>query len=172
MRDLAEINLQYYPSACSPPYVAPPSAEVVQEFEEHFQVKLPPDYLSFLSLANGGNPAVSTFDYTTSNGEFVQSPDQVGELFSLTADRQDEDKWFEGGVWEFTKFLREVFEENGWNPNVVCIGRNGADNFIYLDTATTPSPIYILYREDDNATPKIAESFKGFIDGLHPWPEE
>ena len=108
MRDLSELYLR----RSSPP----PSAEAVRAFEAHFQVTLSADYLHFLSLANGGETLLDcTFDYMTRDGEFVQSPDQVGDLFSLTADRKDET---EQGVWEYTPLLREVFEENNWTANI------------------------------------------------------
>ena len=165
MRDLADLTLKYYPDdASSPVYAEPPTARVIKEFEENFRVNLPLDYVSFLTQANGGNPTVDTFDYIASTGECVQDADQVGEFFSLTADRKDEDQW---GVWEYTTWLREVFAENGWSPNIVCIGRNGADNMIYLDAKKPIPPVHILYRECDNAIPQIALSFGEFIDNLH-----
>jgi len=165
MRNLAEIGLKYYPDdAASPTREKPPSLAVIQVFEERFQVQLPADYVSFLQEANGGNPTVATFDYTASSGEFVQDADQVGELFSLTEERKSQ---YEEGVWEYTEWLQEVFVENGWPSSVVCIGRNGADNMIYLDTTKPVPPVHILYRECENATAQIALSFGEFIDNLH-----
>ncbi|MGI4789926.1 MAG: SMI1/KNR4 family protein [Janthinobacterium lividum] len=165
MRNLAEISLKYYPAdAASPAHEEPPSAAVIEEFEKHFQVKLPTDYVSFLQTTNGGNPTIDTFDYITSVGEFVHDADQVGEFFSLTMERKSQ---YEEGVWEYTEWLQEVFIENGWPSSIVCIGRNGADNMIYLDTTKPTPPVHILYRECENATPQIALSFGEFIDNLH-----
>ena len=155
MRDLSELCLRR-----SGP---PPSAEAIFAFESHFQVIRPADYLHFLSLANSGEPMLDcTFDYTTAFGEFVKDADQVAEFFSLTADPEDL-----GGIWENTQHLLKALRSVGNNTKVVCIGRNGDMDVIYLDMNTDPPRVCIFYYDCPETSPKIADSFDEFLASLH-----
>ena len=63
MRNLSDLYLRRFGPALS--------RETIPAFEKHFQVTLPPSYLHFLSLANGGEPMLDcTFDYTTVFGKY------------------------------------------------------------------------------------------------------
>ena len=63
MRNLSDLYLRRLGPALS--------RETIPAFEKHFQVTLPPSYLHFLSLANGGEPMLGcTFDYTTVFGKY------------------------------------------------------------------------------------------------------
>ncbi|MGI4789925.1 MAG: SMI1/KNR4 family protein [Janthinobacterium lividum] len=155
MRRLSELHLRHTgPILC---------LETVRAFEDYFQVTLPPSYPRFLSLANGGQPMIDcTFDYTTMFGELVTEADQVKEFGSLT---NNNESW--SGIRRNTDFLRNVFSGLGRDISVVWIGSSTDGAMIYLDCATSPSPVYALYRECDDTTPKIASSFENFIEGLY-----
>ncbi len=155
MRDLSELYLRRSKSA--------PTAATVAEFEAHFGVTLPADYLHFLSLANGGEPMLDcTFDYTTTFGRFVEDADQVAEFFSLTTDHDDG-----GGIWDNTQLLLNALESVGKGTNVVCIARNSEFDSIYLDMNADLLRVCILYHDLKETIPKIADSFGEFLAGLH-----
>ncbi len=156
MRDVSELYLRHLQPSTD--------LQTVAQFEAHFGITLPADYLCFMSAANGGEPMLDcTFGYTMTSGMFLEDADQVKEFYSLTDDTQ---VW--NGVWKNTDFLREVFREIGRDTDVVCIGATGEGDLIYLDFATLSACVRILYRDFDDMTPKIAASFEEFLDSLHP----
>ena len=134
--------------------------EDVQALEAHFAVALPPDYLHFLSLVNGGVPTLNCYDYIHEDGE--QGQITVGDLHRVTADHEDL-----GGVWKLTQALREDMAEAVKSANVIAVGRDGSINPIYLNMSIVPPPVHILYLDDELLDYKIADSFEQFIDGLH-----
>ncbi len=155
MRDLSELYLR----RSSPP----PSAEAIRAFEAHFGVTLPPDYLHFLSLANGGEPMLDcTFNYTTALGDFVEDADQVAEFFALTSDPENG-----GGIWSNTQYLLNELEAVGKAENVICIARASEFDYIYLDTNTDPPCVRFLCLDMKETIPTISTSIGEFLAGLH-----
>ena len=155
MRNLSDLYLRRLGPALS--------RETVPAFEKHFQVTLPPSYLHFLSLANGGEPMLDcTFDYMTVFGKYMEDTDQVKWFGSLT-DKQEDPQ----GIWRNTVLLRGVHSDLGRNTSVVWLGKTATDGMIYLDYATSPVSVYALYRECDETNPKVASSFEDFVKGLH-----
>lgn len=143
------------------------SDEDIRSLETEFHVKLPPEYVEFLLQTNGGIPSGATcFDYTLTNGKLVKAGGVVGCLNYVTSDKEDI-----GGVWESTQLLRSEFQEIERNTKVIAIGVDGADNMIYLDMSNDPPNVFIHYYSSNNSTPKIADSFEQFIDGLYPHPD-
>lgn len=157
MRNIEELQLQW---------LGPTFTDAdVQALEAHFAVALPPDYLHFLSLVNGGVPALNCYDYIHEDGE--QGQITVGDLHYVTTDHEDM-----GGIWGMTQLLRENLAEIEREVNVVAVARDGSINPIYLNMFEMPPSVHILYLDDEMLDYKIADSFEQFIDGLTQWQEQ
>jgi len=140
----------------------PPSLKNIKHFEEHFGVILPPEYVFFLYQANGGVPrGVSHYDYLTSVGESGNGG--VGSFYPFTPGTEEED----GGVWDSTQFLRDIFLDAGLSTDIVAIGEDGGANQLFLSMGVKPATVHVFFRTSNNSTPKIANSFEEFIDNLY-----
>ena len=143
--------------------------EDVEALEAVFGLTLPPDYLKFLSLVNGGIPRPDCYYYIddTNEQDVFEGLVGVGELLPLTGDREEF-----GGIWRDTQKLHDFQAEFGRDTNVLAVGRDGSINIIYMNLSDTPPSVHILYVDNQMLDPKIADSFEQFIDGLTPYRDE
>jgi len=143
--------------------------EDVEALEATFGLILPPDYLRFLSLVNGGEPGTDCYYYTDRSNEQDVFEGLVGvsELLPLTGDREQF-----GGIWRETHKLRDFQAEFGRDTNVLAVGRADSINIIYLSLSDKPPNVHVLYVDNHMLAPKIADSFEQFIAGLSPYRDE
>ena len=141
----------------------------MEALEATFGLTLPPDYLSFLSLVNGGDPEADCYYYTdrTDEQDVFEGLVDVGELLPLTGDREEF-----GGIWRETQKLRDYQTDFGRDTNVLAVGRDGSINIIYLSLSDMAPSVHILYIDNCMLAPKIADTFEQFIDGLGPYRDE
>jgi hypothetical protein len=159
MRDVAE--LQFGPYGSGRPY-PPPSLESIGEYEDHFHVRLPPSYVAFLRVANGGAAKVNAVrlgnDYVRVNDFYGLGSRERGEH------RAPIDGWDYGNLWAETRVRGNLLGER-----TVPIGESGGADIFFLDCRHTPAPVRLL----DGSTREIrdvAPSFDAFVDALTERP--
>jgi len=114
MRDLGELNMN---EGGRPVRRSPPTDFQISEFEVHFAVKLPGDYLTFLRQSNGGNPELGAYQ---PKGLVQPVLCGVDRFYFLSDDHQDLE-----GVWQATREWRTAL-----GKNIVAIGSDGGGNQI------------------------------------------
>src|SRR5687768_5950877 len=127
MRDFSELNINSGGKRVDTP---PPSAQGIQELQEHFDIVLPDAYLRLLAFSNGGHPEVDSFSYANGLGE-----SHVDIFFHLTSDQEDD-----YGLWWNTQLLREELQRD----KTVAIGMNGGGDTIFLDLSGGRESVHIL----------------------------
>jgi hypothetical protein len=131
----------------------PPSDAIIDEFQSHFGIALPHDYVQFLKHTNGG--------YSRPN-LFLPKNDTRGEIWALDhfyhleADREDLD-----GLWTTTRDWSDALQRR-----VVPIGCDGTGNQVVLLYNQLPPSVAICIHDEEMALLPVADSFGEFIDML------
>lgn len=155
MRNLAELNLN---EGGLPVTRAAPSEGIIREFERHFQLTLPADYLRFLRFSNGGHPEL---DLIQPIGRPGAAGWGVNRFYHLSDDKNSP-----SSLWRNTQEWRHVLGE-GKFP---FAGTGGGDVFV-LDLTTSPPSVKGCVHEEGFRLVDIAPSFEAFIDALELDPD-
>ena len=156
MRDPRELRIRRLEDDSHPP---PTDAEV-KRFEKHFKVTLPPDYVRFLRLVNGGSPDVGRFKVGKRDEWAIDS------FFYLAReqgpDEDDPDGWEYENLWAETRIWRPLL-----GKSTVPIAGDGFGNVILLNFADKPPSICVADHEAGNKLIPVARDFAAFLDMLH-----
>lgn len=156
MRDLKELKIRSYGN--SRPY-APPTKELIGEFQLRFGVKLPPEYAEFLKFKNGGSP---TMDRLSVGGTTYA----VNDFYGLANSEPPQDVWDEGNLWFETRLWREAV----LGSSDVPIARDSGGGQFYLSCTDRNAPVHFIRRESGTSI-QLSRSFEAFIDGLSERPK-
>jgi hypothetical protein len=148
VRDLSELKTRVgRPFEC-----LSPDQMLISEFEHHFHVTLPADYVKLLRYFNGGEQELSA----------VYRPDAdvdpawwINRFYYLVREKAGLEN-----LWEASAHWRSIL-----GPMAVPFAENGLGDQFFLDISTTPASVKIYYHEV-NAIVEIAPSFEQFIDRL------
>ncbi|KAA1257521.1 SMI1 / KNR4 family protein [Rubripirellula obstinata] len=140
-----------------------PDAALVRSIEKSLGVSLPPDYVKFISICNGGYAAYE-FDIEFDDG--TSEPLGFGALYSFVSP----------GSWETLPFeLDEDRKLDGFPPQgVLPIARDGGGSKLYLDLRdgyrvvafVSGLPAWTGLRGQDSLV-TVAKSFDDYLDGLY-----
>ena len=155
MRNLHEININI---GGEPIARRAPTKEEIADFESHFGISLPEDYVRLLSHANGGHPELDAFQPV---GLSESSLWGVDSFYYLDKNQDDVE-----GLWRATFEWRAAT-----GRNVVPVAHDPGGNQIVLDfDSDEPAVLLCLHDEDYRMIP-VAKSFGEFIDLLCEDPE-
>jgi hypothetical protein len=158
MRDLTELGIKPYGTR---PYPSFTDASL-REFEDAYDVQLPPEYLKFLRFANGGALEVSEFT-DPSTGQIGG----INDFYGLGNRDNDEraaidGKFDHGNLWGGTRIFRTQFKHAG-----VPLARDGGGNRLFLDYRIDPACVTRLILATQQVY-QIAPSFEQFLALLRP----
>lgn len=155
MRNLVELNINEGGKIVSRPY---PSAAVIDEFQRHFGVVLPTDYLAFLHYSNGGHPELDSF---------VPIGEPEGAFWSINRFYYLDDRIREqGNLWRAAEEWQPVL-----GKQVVPIAHDGGGNQIFLDLKTDPPPVMVCTHNGGFRLTAVATSFVNFLELLTRNPD-
>lgn len=155
MRSLFELNIN---EGGRPARRAAPSRNVIEAFERHFGLTLPPDYVALLEHANGGHPEVDSFELN--HGPEATSW-AVNRFFHL-----DEDRRTASSLWVATETWQRVL-----GKKALPFASDGGGNLFFLDFGTSPPSVKVSVHDEGFRIVSLAPSFDVFIDGLIADPE-
>ena len=138
-----------------------PPDKIITNFEHHFGIALPPEYLAFLRFHNGGIPKRRIFhlknvstDYPLENGY------SIGIFYYL-----DENREGFNNLWSVTKRLRPFVGDTA-----LPIAEDVSGDVISIETKT--GRVEYGNHEADFEKAIIADSFLEFLFGLEFDPED
>ena len=155
MRELSELNIN---EGGTPVQRPAPTEEEIANFQKHFSVSLPLEYLMLLKHSNGGHP----------------------ELCSFIPKFQDEsNRWgidyFYHLNSEYDNILNLWKVTENWQPilgkTAIPIASDGGGNQIFLDTKDNPPSVYLCIHDQQFKKIYVADSFSEFIDLLSIDPD-
>jgi hypothetical protein len=155
MRDLSELNINVGGKRVER---AVPSDEQVREFQEHFDITLPSEYLRLLRYSNGGHPELNSIQPA---GRPEATRWAIDKFYYLSSDRNsDETLWGAMDVW------RAIL-----GKNALPFAEDGGGNQFFLDLRTSPAPVKVCVHDEGFSTIEVAPSFDVFIDMLSADPD-
>jgi len=155
MRDLNELNINL---GGRPVPRRPPTDEEIGAFESHFNLRLPPDYVSFLKQTNGGHPEIDSFRSWGAEQDTLWS---VSRFYHLSPDEDDlEGLWRATGEWQ-----RAISEK------VVPIASDPGGNQILLDYSSGSPTVELCIHDDNFKLVYLNDTFSSFLDMLFSDPD-
>jgi len=155
MRNLDELNVN---EGGRPVTRRPPTAAQIANFQSHFGVVLPDDYLALLRHSNGGHPEQDSFK---PKGLVEDVFWGVNRFYFLNEDQDDLE-----GLWAATKEWRGVL-----HTNIVPIGNDGGGNQLLLLFGQDPPSVELCIHDEGMRNIHVADSFGEFIDMLTEDPD-
>ena len=155
MRDLDEIEIN---EGGDPVARQPPTDDQVRDFQSHFQVELPEEYLILLCHSNGGHPKLDSF---RPKGLTEEHSWGLNRFYHLSDDKTDIDS-----LWRTTAAWRMAVGQN-----VVPVANDSGGNQIMLDYRSCPPSVTICIHDDGYRMVDVADSFGEFIEMLCEDPE-
>ena len=128
MRNLTELGFREWNKRPFPRF----TDATLRSFEEHFAIRLPDDYLSFICFANGG-----TFDICQYDDPVTGGIGEVNDFYGLGS-RESNEKASTNGKWEYGNLWGETQSFNmyllkGDRTTGVPFARDGGGNKLFLD---------------------------------------
>lgn len=155
MRDLSELKMN---ERGKPVKRSPPTAEAIDAFQRHFDVTLPPEYISFLNFSNGGHPELVSVEPIGRKGAARRSVDHFYYL--------DDDANSISSLWTAMRTWISVLGRNN-----VPFAVDGGGNPFVLDLNSTPPSVKACLHDENYILVDLAPSFASFIDALSIDPE-
>lgn len=155
MRDFAELNINEGGMRVQRD---PPSQKIICEFEQHYGLTLPADYLALLRFSNGGHPELDSFK--PKDWPAVSSW-AVNAFFFLN---EDKNSW--ESLWKETKEWRHILGEK-----MLPFAANGGGSPFVLDLTASPAAVKACVHDENFLIVDLAPTFEAFIDGLHINPD-
>ncbi|WP_406700732.1 SMI1/KNR4 family protein [Singulisphaera sp. Ch08] len=155
MRDLNELNIN---EGGRPVFRRVPTDEEIGAFESHFNLRLPPDYVSFLKQTNGGHPEIDSFRPSGAEEDTLWS---VNRFYHLSPEKDDlEGLWRAKGEWQGVL-----------GDRVVPIANDSGGNQILLDYSSGSPTVGLCIHDDDFRMLHLSDTFSSFLDMLVRDPE-
>jgi hypothetical protein len=155
MRDLNELNMN---EGGQPVTRQPPTDAQVADFDSHFGVILPKEYVAFLRHSNGGHPEQNSF---RPKGLVEDVRWGVNRFYHLSQDQNDLE-----GLWGAATEWRQVIA-----GNTIPIGNDGGGNQLLLSFDHAPPSVEICIHDENMRLIHVADSFGEFIDMLTEDPD-
>jgi SMI1 / KNR4 family (SUKH-1) len=155
MRDLSELNIN---EGGEPVRRPAPAEGMIQAFQAHFEILLPPDYLILLRHSNGGHPELDTIKPVGRPGT---SEWAVSKFYHL-----DGDKTSHTSLWAAMAEWRRVL-----GNTALVFAADGGGNQFFLDLKTSPPVVKVCVHDENFLSLEIAPSLEAFIDGLYLDPD-
>jgi hypothetical protein len=155
MRNLHELNIN---EGGKPVKRDAPGPDIVSEFEQHYGVSLPEDYLRLLNHANGGHPELDSI---------LPEPRSSGARWAVNVFYHlDGDKESDTSLWKAVKAWRSILGKLS-----LPFATDAGGNQFYLDLSTDPPAVKVCIHDENFRAIGIAPSFEKFIDGLEIDPD-
>jgi hypothetical protein len=155
MRNLSELNINKKGKPIGHPS---PTNGTIREFQSHFGVILPEDYIELLRHSNGGHPEVDSIQPI---GRPEAARWAVNRFYHL-----DDDKNSTASLWAVTENWRTILGEK-----TIPFATDGGGNQFFLDLKTSPPSVKLCVHDDKFSIVEIAPSFWAFIDALSVDPD-
>ena len=155
MRDLQELNMNEGGRPVDRPA---PSDREIADYETHFGVQLPDEYVMLLRHANGGHPELDGFQ---PQGIVEEELWGVDRFYHLGGDKDDL-----GGLWGVTTQWQAAV-----GKNVVPVASDGGGNQIMLRYGSSQPEVIVCVHDDNFQMIPVASSFGEFIDLLCEDPD-
>lgn len=117
---------------------------------------LPPEYLNFILVADGGHPEIGCFRLPGDGDENLFDVDWFYSVGNSALER----------VQDVIPEWRSILGER-----TLPIGRDGGGNQVYLDMNSVPASVWLLLHDNGMMKIKVAENFDDFIGSLIPDPD-
>ena len=136
--------------------------QILQAFQEHFRIALPPRYVAFLRFCNGGRPRLC---------EFPRENPAAGEIYTLfglgTRAADDAARSASPTAWDFENLWGETRARRPVLPDSVApFGADDGGSVFYLDCALGDAAPVMRLTGWSRAVDQIAPSFEALIDML------
>ncbi|MFO0966220.1 MAG: SMI1/KNR4 family protein [Gemmataceae bacterium] len=155
MRNLDELNVN---EGGRPVTRNQPTAAELSDFQSHFGISLPDDYVFFLRHSNGGHPERNAF---RPKGLIEDVLWGVSRFYFLNDDRDDLE-----GLWGASKAWRGALHRN-----IVPIADDDGGNQILLLFDRKPPSVELCIHDEGMRLVHVADSFGEFIDMLTEDPD-
>lgn len=143
----------------------PPSDQRIQWFEKSYRVKLPEEYLQFLSIGNGGVPVQNIFNTAKGNERLIEN-------FLCILDNPKEEPvvgWQDITVVMSQLDERLIDDEDLIGMNIIPFAALFGGDFVCLDYRNPVDPPQVVvwhHEQSDEFSPHtepVAESFTEFM---------
>ncbi len=155
MRDFAELKLNDRGKRVER---APPSLEVVLEFEQEFGVCLPLDYINLLTYSNGGHPELDSIAPLERRDIAMRA---INRFFYLNEDQESP-----ASLWAAARAWRPILGEKQ-----IPIAADGGGNPFVLDLSEATPKVAAYLLDEGLVRVEIAPSFSDFINRLESDPD-
>jgi len=153
MRDLNEVNLN---EGGKPVRRVPPPTEVLNHFQATYGLRLPSQYVEFLSFCNGGHPELDSFVPNNRIDRWA-----VDKFYYLLAEDSDS-----ANLWNAMRSWQGIL-----GKNCVPIACDGGGNQIFLDVKQELASVKLCIHDQNFKVIPIADSFSKFVELLSSDPD-